>query len=116
MQTFGEESYVSHLIYTHFYFLLVHNTKIAEGCAGLGQRFSKSYFSCLFCFEALVVAVGHETFDVAGLVAIEDAVDGVVAGYILNLTSAEIISFCEGFDVCLRQCRYHLMPDVHTSL
>ena len=55
-------------------------------------------------------------FDVAGLVAIEDAVDGVVAGYILNLTSAEIISFCEGFDVCLRQCRYHLMPDVHTSL
>ena len=58
--------------------------KIRERCAVLGQRFSKSYFSCLFCFEALVVAVGHETFDVTGHVAIEDAVDGVVTGYTIN--------------------------------
>ena len=75
--------------------------KILEWCAGLGQKFSKSYFSCLSCFEAFAVAVCHEAFEGVALITIEDAIDGIVARDILDLASAEFVFLSQSLGVIL---------------
>ena len=70
----------------------------------------------MFRFETLAVAVGHEGFEGVTLITIEDAIDGIVARYILNLASTEFVFLCQCFGGILREGRDHLMPDMHACL
>ena len=72
-------------------------------------------FGSLF-LQTLLVAMADEGREVVGLAATKDAVDGMMAGDVLYLASAEIVTAGQLADSIVGERGNQLVPDVLTSL
>ena len=69
-----------------------------------------------FLLQTLAVAMRHQLLQGGSRVAVQDGVDGIVTGYILDLATAEVVLLGQGTNVRLLQLGQHRMPDSHPGL